>query len=171
MRIFRRNHFLYYYIALVLHFRFSVTCFVICLVLTQAERAREGEREAWRGHGGREESHLISPGETVSTPSQPGIKHQRSNTKQYRTPKQIILNNLLIKSFFLCWPRGRLADLTDFSGRKSEVGVWCVVCGVWDCDIVTLWRRQWADLVIVGRHSQTNTLIERTGKLEMMIRK
>ena len=96
---------------------------MFCYLLSTAYTGRQRERERGRRDGHTEaeergESHLISPGETVSTPSepQPGTRERTNNTKR----RDNLLNNPLIKSFFLSRPRGRLADLYDFSGRKWE---------------------------------------------------
>ena len=109
-------------------FAFYIWRVMFCYLLTQG-RAREGGREAWRGHGGRErESHLISPGETLNTIS-------ASDQTRNKTTKKIILNNLLIKSVSLFWPRGRVGwqrGMISLGGsRSSEVPA---LCGMWHCD-------------------------------------
>ena len=110
-------------------FAFYIWRVMFCYLPTHGrERGREGGRRDGDTEAERErESHLMSPGETLNTIS---ASDQTTN----KTRKKIILNNQLIKSVPLFWPRGRLADRNDFSGRKWKL--WGA-CNVWD---VTLWH-------------------------------
>ena len=118
MRIFGKNYSLCIALVCILH----LACHVLLSAYTgQSEGGRERGVTGPRRQRERE-SHLISPGETLDTIS---ASDQTTN----KTTKKIILNNLLIKSVSLFWPRGRVGwqrGMISLGGsRSSEVPALC----------------------------------------------